>query len=308
MASHMPSCMASHMVTRMVTQMVTHMPGSRPDSRPCPVLHAQGQPVAQGLVVPATLPSACRGLVLLALILCLLQLCACAGRSVPVDPAQADALWQRHVEVSERAPAPFRDDMSLRFGTEGNTRRVTALLWGNGDHTLRLDVRAGVGATLAMVRQEDSHFLLYLPMEQKALFHEGPTSPLLKVGVPLPFDLFRLEALVHGRYNAVFGTRYTEARTDRQGTAFELSEGLGGTLVLSDAGQPVSWKGQEWTMSLGLDDEGHVRRVDLVNSRGEKAIVLVRSSERPGAFTAAQMDLVLPEGTAILALEDYMQR
>lgn len=257
-------------------------------------------------VTPSALLRRC--LILLGLGLCLVQLCACAGRFVPVDPAEADSLWQRHVQAADAEPAPFRDDMSLRFGTEGSTRRVTALLWGNGDRTLRLDVRAGVGATLAMVRQQDAHFLLYLPMERRALFHEGPTSPLLRVGVPLPFDLFRLEALVHGRYNTVFGTGYTAAARDRQGTAFTLDGGLGGTLVLSEDARPVSWKGKDWTMSLGLDEKGLVRRVDLVSSRGEKAIVLVRSSERPGTFSEAQMDLPLPEGTEVMPLESYVRR
>ncbi len=242
---------------------------------------------------------------LVALCLCLLALCACARAPVPVDPAQADRLWQGYVRASEPAATPFRDDMSLRFGREGNTRRVTALLWGNADTTLRLDVRAGVGATLGMVRQEGEHFLLYLPMEHRALFHEGPTSPLLRMGVPLPLDLFRLEALLHGRYNQVFGTVYRAATADRAGTAFELGQGIGGTLVLSGEARPLLWKNEHWTMSLGLDEQGLVRRLELVNTRGEKAIVLVKKRETPAApFSPEQMSLPLPEGTEVRALEE----
>ena len=251
-----------------------------------------------------------RGIVsALCLCLLLLQLFACAKQPVPVDPARADRLWQGFVQGASVATAPFRDDMSLRFGSEGNTRRVTALLWGNGDNTLRLDVRAGVGATLAMVRQEGEHFLLYMPMEQKALFHMGPTSPLLKIGVPLPLDLFRLEALLHGRYSAVFGDKYLSASSDKQGTAYELSEGIGGTLVLSDNALPLAWKNDQWTMSLGLDEQGLVRRVELVNTRNEKAIVLVRKRETPSSpFTRSQMSLALPDGTDIRALEDLKKQ
>lgn len=242
----------------------------------------------------------------LCLCLLLLQLFACAKQPTPVDPpVQADKLWQGFVQASAVRPAPFRDDMSLRFGSSGNTRRVTALLWGNGDNTLRLDVRAGVGATLAMVRQEGEHFLLYMPMEQKALFHMGPTSPLLKIGVPLPLDLFRLEALLHGRYSAVFGDKYLSVRSDRLGTAFELSHGIGGTLVLSDNALPLAWKNDQWTMSLDLDEQGLVRRVELLNTRGEKAIVLVKKRETPTSpFEKGQMGLALPDGTEVQALEN----
>ena len=241
----------------------------------------------------------------LCLCLLLLQLFACAKQPTPVDPVQADRLWQGFVQASAVRPAPFRDDMSLRFGSSGNTRRVTALLWGNGDNTLRLDVRAGVGATLAMVRQEGEHFLLYMPMEQKALFHMGPTSPLLKIGVPLPLDLFRLEALLHGRYSAVFGDKYLSVRSDRLGTAFELSHGIGGTLVLSDNALPLAWKNDQWTMSLDLDEQGLVRRVELLNTRGEKAIVLVKKRETPTSpFEKGQMGLALPDGTEVQALEN----
>ena len=87
---------------------------------------------------------------LLAVVILSLLLCSCAGKTLqPADPAAAQNRWQAFTQQSNIKSAPFRDSLSMRFGKEGDTRRVTALIWGNGDKTLRLDVLAGVGAVVA---------------------------------------------------------------------------------------------------------------------------------------------------------------
>lgn len=246
---------------------------------------------------------------LLILMILLLMLPGCAGKrpATPVDPSAASAAWQGMQANFAKAPAPFRDNLSLRFGQEGNTRRVTALLWGNGDRTLRLDVQAGIGATIAKIAQKDHHFLVYTPMEQKAYFHEGANSPLLKIGVPLPLDLFGLDALLHGRLTTVFGSTYTAVTRDGDDLAFQCEGGMGGTLVLASDGRPLRWFNDTWRMELTLDEHNSVQRVNLVTVRGDRAIVLVKSREAVPAFTAAQMRLELPEGTQLLPLEDFVR-
>ncbi len=227
---------------------------------------------------------------------------ACAARQAPVDPAEAGRVWQAMLAAANTGPAPYRDTMSLRFGTEGDTRRVTALMWGNGGDALRLDVRAGVGATLAMVGQRGSTFTLYSPMERKAWFHDGAERPLLRLGVPLPLDLFRLEALLHGRWTDVFGASHLGAESDGDGVAFRLDGGIGGRLVLGADGRPARWSDANWSIGFTYDGDGAVRRLDLANAKGEKGILLMRQRERPAPFTEAQLLLSLPEDTAVEAL------
>ncbi len=239
-------------------------------------------------------------LLVLGAVLCLLA--ACAARQTPVDPAAASRVWEAMAHEGGASPAPYRDTMSLRFGREGDTRRVTALMWGNGENALRLDVRAGVGATLAMLSQQDSSFVLYSPMEEKAWFHDGATSPLLRLGVPLPLDLFRLEALLHGRWADVFGTSFLSATGHREGMAFELAGGIGGSLVLGADARPVQWSDKNWSISFVYGDDGQLKRLDLANTKGDKGILLIRQREHPAPFTAAQLRLVLPDSTTIEAL------
>lgn len=153
----------------------------------------------------------------LALLCCFLLACACAKQPSTADlgpeaQARLENRWQKFTGASDAAPlAPYRLQMSLRFGTEGDTRRVTALFWGNGGRQLRLDVMAGVGAVVAKILEDGQHFLVYSPGENKAYFYQGAVKPLLKVGVPVPFDLEHLADLLNGRYAAVFGAEHTAA-------------------------------------------------------------------------------------------------
>ena len=90
----------------------------------------------------------------------LVLLTACAKQPslemTPEAQARLEERWQKFTaRGQDAAMAPYRLQMSLRFGTEGDTRRVTALFWGNSQRRLRMDVMAGVGAT-ARIRPYNS--------------------------------------------------------------------------------------------------------------------------------------------------------
>ena len=254
----------------------------------------------------------------LALLCMALLLCACARQpSAPGSP-QGEAgkdlaeRWQAYIHAGSGADTPYRLQLSLRFGEEGNTRRVTALLWGNGERELRLDVMAGVGTVVAKILEDGEHFLVYAPLENKAYFHQGATSPLLKVGVPVPFGLARLTALLTGHYAAAFGDAYSDAGLLSDGVAQYTLEGKpGGRLSLDTAGLPVAWREgipNGWRMDIVYDDATPPlpRRLTLNHSSGKRAILLVKERENPASpFTQEQMRLTLPEGAPLLPLSQY---
>ena len=116
---------------------------------------------------------------------CLVLLCACARQPVlqtsPENRAVLEQRWQKFAALGAAEKSkPYRLQLSLRFGTEGDTRRVTALFWGNSQRQLRLDVMAGVGTTVAKILEDGQHFLVYSPSENKAYFYQGATKPLLQ--------------------------------------------------------------------------------------------------------------------------------
>ena len=254
------------------------------------------------------------------LFLCILLVCACARQpSIPNADSETqgrlESRWQMFTAATATAPrAPYRLQMSLRFGVEGDTRRVTALFWGNSERQLRLDVMAGVGAVIAKILEDGQHFLVYSPSENKAYFYQGATKPLLRVGVPVPFDLGHLAALLNGRYAAVFGAEHSAAALLSAGLArYDLSGKPGGSVTLNPQGLPVAWReapqgGSGWSMDIAYDDATPPlpRRLTLTHSNGKRAVLLVKEREKPdGALTTEQMSLTLPKDAPLLPLSQY---
>ena len=234
-------------------------------------------------------------------LICLVAV-SCARKPVVETPDTLEQQrWQQYLTVCDAAKsAPYRLHMSLRFGNEGDSRRVTALAWGNDTSSVRLDVMAGVGVTVAKIMQNGDHFLVFDPRNNKAYFHQGTNRPLLKIGVPLPFDLGQLTTLLCGQYAGVFGRE----TTGMSGTAFALPGGA--SLALDDQGLPTAWSERGgWQMELGHDDTGLPAKVRLTHPNGKKAIVLVKEREKPAPFAEEQLRIALTPGTDVLPLAKY---
>lgn len=245
-------------------------------------------------------------------------LCACA-KQPPVElgtetQTQLESRWLKFTALSAAPATPYRLQLSLRFGAKGDTRRVTALFWGNSERQLRLDVMAGVGAVVAKILEDGQHFLVYSPRENKGYFYQGAAKPLLQVGVPVPFNLGHLADLLNGRYAAVFGKSFTAASSLKDGLArYELAGDMGGSLDINSEGLPVFWReapggGRGWSMEIAYDDSHPPLpyRLTLTHSNGKRAILLVKEREKPAdAFTVEQMSLTLPESAPLLPLAQY---
>lgn len=254
--------------------------------------------------------------------LCLTLLSACGKQTQLADPAlpldaaataAANTLWQSYEALSAPQPRPFRVQMSLRYGPEGDTRRVTALLWGNNARNLRLDVMAGVGVTIANISEQEQHFLLYDPGQQQAYFHQGSQKPLLVMGVPVPLGLGDLSALLQGQYGHVFGSSYSHAQASalKGGDMAYMLNGakLKGLLTLNAAALPIEWqeKGAKgWVMSITYSDDTPPlpRKLEINHPNGKRAIILVKERDFPAqAFTEENLRLILPEDTPVQPLK-----
>lgn len=238
--------------------------------------------------------------------------CACAAKTSisPQSSRDGELVLERFVKLSEAAAdKPYRIQLSLRFGEEGDTRRITAILWGQ-DNIVRLDAMAGVGAIIAKIRDENDRFLLFIPQEHKAYEHSGNNKPLLRIGTPLPFNLIQLAALLNGNYEEVFGRDAIFQGMSDQNFEFKLNSNPGGILVINGNGAPVKWQNNEWRLSVILEDDNYLpHSVRLVNKNGRMAVLLVKEREViTQGFTNDQMDLALPAGVEILPLSAYKQQ
>jgi hypothetical protein len=256
-------------------------------------------------------------LVLLCLAPALLLLNACAARQSekPLDPAATRNIWngytQYAVKSAEERRRPSRVQASLRFGGNDDGRRVIVLLWENGDGPIRLDVRAGVGVSAAKILQTDSRFLVYSMQENRAYYHDGPQQSLLAYGLPLPFGLRDLAALLAGDYGAVFGlTPPDEPRSARDGGMSLVlpKSSPGGVLELDSRGLPRSWQEKKggWRLTFAHDGDETFPRPEHIEARhenGSYAILLIKERQRPDRpFAAEQLELKLPPGTPMLPL------
>lgn len=237
-------------------------------------------------------------------------LCACArqGAITPMpESGQAEKRWEMLAEKCQDS-RPYRAQFSMRFGEEGDTRRVTGILWGNDDQNLRMDIMAGVGVVIAKISDNGDHFLLYSPRENKAYFHDGANKPLLKIGVPLPFDIGSLAALLNGQYKAVFGSEYKSASAGSgENIDYALEDSPGGTLILAPDGLPVAWNQDNGGWKMDMAFEGDLpRSLKLAGKNGKKAIVVIKEREFPATpFTESQMNLDLPPSVRKLPLSKY---
>ncbi|MDR2055874.1 MAG: hypothetical protein LBQ10_08420 [Desulfovibrio sp.] len=231
----------------------------------------------------------------------------------PEKQNEMDNRLRNYLASADVPPAPFRVQMSLRFGTAEDTRRVTALFWGNSEERLRLDVMAGIGVTAAKIVEDGQHFLMYSPNENKAWFFQGAAKPLLQVGVPIPFHLGHLANLLNGRYALVFGKECGQGEFSPDGLLrCELAGKPGGHLAINAEGVPHLWrengKGGGWEMRIGYGEGAHglPQRLILTAEDGKRAIILVKERENPASpFTDAQLRLTLPEDTPFLPLAKY---
>ncbi len=242
------------------------------------------------------------------------MLCSCA-RPAPQPAKSPEAMhaWEKMQDYSRSQTQPYRLSLSMRFGEEGDTRRVTGLLWGNGEEAFRLDVMAGVGAMVAMISETGEKFVVYAPRENKAYFHNGDARPLLKIGVPAPFNLAQLAGLLTGRYAEVFGSEPASARLADGNSSYSLEGPLAGELEVAANGAPLAWRQQHggWTLAAAYSEESPLlpKSLKLHNANGKMAIILVKEREIPKtAFDARQLSLTLPQGAPLLPLSQFKAR
>ena len=254
----------------------------------------------------------------LSLVLCVVALCACAKQPTPemASPSAADAQWNAYTALSQSVVAdtlPYRMQLSLRYNNTEDSRRVTAILWGNDNKALRLDVNAGIGVTVASILEDDSHFMLYAPREDKAYFHQGSQKPLLEVGVPLPLGVRDLALLLNGDMVELFGQTYSGTPTlDKDGAiAYPISGRLQGKVHVNPAGQVVLWEQQPtadgvWAVELTYPtpESATPDKIKVNHTKGKKAIILVKERNNPARpFTEQQLRLTIPQGTTVLPLQ-----
>ncbi len=275
--------------------------------------------------------------------LLLLSLFACAKSPTPevpeVPPApekvepevkpektEAEIIWEKYVSSASNEMQPFRTQLTLRYGTEGKTDRASALLWGNDEKEIRLDIGASVGLTVAKIYEGPRQFILFTPQEKKAYRFVGDEKPLFTVGVPMPLGLSHLTLLLSGHTAKVFGEQNTAALTPeeakipkdireelpKKAKAYTLTDNaFAGTLVLDEQGLPLYWSaegGKGWTIEFNYKEKQKLPfRLKIVHAdTKQRALLLIKEREKDiKTFTGVKLKLILPKNTPVVPLEEF---
>ena len=243
------------------------------------------------------------------------------GQAAPPssDDERAEQIWQRfstQAATAEVMSGPFRISANLRYtDPNGQSGRVSALLWGNGSadspYPLRLDLTAGVGTVISKIREDSESLLAYSPSEKTAYTQDGEKRNLASFGVPIPLTLGDLTLLLSGRAGQLFLPAGAQAMAlppyhglNESSVSFTLpSSQLPGILELSSLGVPVSWKElreKGWTIAMEPSDANPLqpRRLRITHPSGYSAIIVVNDISRVSPpYNSSQMTLILPPGT-----------
>lgn len=283
------------------------------------------------------LPRLLRGLCLPALLAALLALSACAPRvQLPkYDDAGSDfSAFRARFAPPLSAEGGVSVRTSLLYTTPKNSNRTEVQIFGDFARPLRLDVRAGLGSMLALMREDGAGLLAYYPDKKKAYAHQDPVIGAQLLGLPFPFSLQDLSYLLCGQFRTLVPVNKAPDAIIMAGDgswAFTYKEGPVRLLMLDPHGRPERMEGilspyfktqaereknlpatagRTWAITFSDypeedgDPEGPANTLTLALPGGESAVLRVKSLEqRPAAWPVKALTLTLPGGTGFMALD-----
>lgn len=220
---------------------------------------------------------------------------------------------------------------SLLYATPTRANRTDVQLYGEYARPLRMDVRAGIGSMLAMMREDNAGLLAFYPDKAQAYAHSDPVVGAQMLGLPFPFSLRDLALIVSGHFESLLPEE-PDGVGPLPGGGFALRYAAGPVrrLVLDAHGRPQSMTGalspsfrtqaersgwsssgaREWTLKFEAypeddgDPAGPARRLVLLLPGGESATLRVRElTPRSAPWPERSLALALPAGARFMSLE-----
>lgn len=220
---------------------------------------------------------------------------------------------------------------SLLYSTPTRANRTDVQLFGEYGRPLRLDVRAGIGTMLALMREDSAGLLAFYPRDSQAYAHSDPVIGAQLLGLPFPFSLRDLAMVLCGHFETLVPANPDGIKTlPGGGFAFSYNQGPVRLLVLDQYGRPQRMEGmlskyfrtqaeregqpvsgpREWSLEFSRypedngDPAGPAQTLTLKLPKGESAVFRVRAVDiRQEPWPAKSLALVLPAGSKFMSLE-----
>lgn len=212
----------------------------------------------------------------------------------------------------KQAPA-FSLAGSMSFSRGGKSGRLNYRLYGNYANPVRLDLTTPIGGSYANIREDSEEFTAYVPGRDTVYRHDDAKAGASRLGIPLPFTLREMAAMVTGRFGELAPGTYASAKKTNTGYVYTFTgDPRLSSLTLDFEGKArhLTGRGVEpWHVNFADDEpvEGQrapvARRITLTTPGGSSLLLRVKSLQpRPTPYPAADMDLPVPSHAAMRSL------
>ena len=203
------------------------------------------------------------------------------------------------------------------------TNRTLMTLWGDFGGPMRMDVSASIGKLLAHIRENGDGLLVFYPSDNEAYAHENPVLGATRLGMPFPFSLKVLAAVLAGDFSDLAPRGYAAAERidgNNPGFAYDLKHGLVTRVTLDEAGRPILIEGKTtkayatartWRLEINGYQEPEGKRtplpekVTLALDNGEKGVLHIKSRELMlTVWPTKSLDLTLPDEVEPIRLDN----
>lgn len=248
----------------------------------------------------------------------MLAVSGCAAHNITVSKPENDP-EKRYTVFRENYgycnASGVKTKASLYYKSEGQGHRTTMTLWGDFTSPLRLDVRAGIGAYIAHIREDQNGLTAFYPDQKTAYSHSSPLRAVQLLGLPFPFSLKDLAGLIAGCYQSLIPQTYKTVTPvgDNGNFKYSFSSGPVSAITLTNQGTAAQITGfgeTPWRMELSsyeADDSGKLQpdKIIVYTGKGDKAVLRIKSR----TFTADNwqtdsLEMELPEGTEEIRLDN----
>ncbi|UJX39920.1 hypothetical protein K9F62_14505 [Desulfovibrio sp. JY] len=249
--------------------------------------------------------------------LALLATGCAAPRPGQMGSGEAKAVYAAFVaNQAKNTPAPaFSLAGSMSFSRGSRSGRLNFRFYGNYADPVRLDLTTPIGGAYAHLREDGSEFSAFVPGRDTLYRHEGTREGAARLGMPLPFTLREMAALVSGRFGELVPTRYASAKKTADGYEFHFSgDPRLSSLTLDFAGNPRHLTGvgvEPWRVAFDNDEAAPgmavpvARKLVLTTPGGTSLILRVKSLQaRQSPYPAADLELPVPPSAVVRGLDD----
>lgn len=241
----------------------------------------------------------------------------CASIKPPAPIAgEAQVVYQTFLDnQAKNEPAQaFSLSGSLSFARDGKSGRLNYRFYGNYATPVRLDLTTPIGGAYAHLRETGGEFTAFVPARDTVFTHADTRAGASRLGMPLPFTLRELAAIVSGRLGELALSRFTASKKVADGYEYAFSSDPRlSSLTLDFQGKPrhLTGRGVEpWRVDFE-DDEALpglaaplARRLILTTPGGSTLTIRVKTIQpRPASYPAADLELPVPPTVAVHPLD-----